>query len=346
MRFPGRTRWGNFVTWVNTRFSFRVAILLYHRVARLDSDPQLLAVTPKNFSQHLEILHAHPILSLEQLNHGLRTGTLPRQAVVLTFDDGYADTLYQAKPLLKKYEIPATMFVTVGYGENRREFWWDELEQLLLRPGDLPPKLKLTLKGTEFSWDFGATSQYSRQDREKYCSWNVLEKGCPTPRHRAYGQLCQLLRPLPEEERLRVLSGLWQWRGASPQYRDTHAILTNREVAQLATNDLISIGSHGLTHAVLTAMPAVKQYEEIMGSKGMLEEILGCPVPGFSYPYGSREDYNRDAMSLVKEAGFDFACANFANLVHRYSCRWQLPRFLVRNWDAAEFDSRLKRWLS
>ena len=65
-------------------------------------------------------------------------GDVPSAGVVVTFDDGYADNFHNAKPLLERYEIPATVFVTTGYLQDQREFWWDELERILLQPGTLP----------------------------------------------------------------------------------------------------------------------------------------------------------------------------------------------------------------
>jgi peptidoglycan/xylan/chitin deacetylase (PgdA/CDA1 family) len=58
--------------------------------------------------------------------------------VVVTFDDGYADNLYEAKPLLEHYGIPGTFFVVTGYlaqqAERAHEFWWDELERVVMQP--------------------------------------------------------------------------------------------------------------------------------------------------------------------------------------------------------------------
>lgn len=102
-------------------------VLLYHRVADLPSDPWSLAVTPRRFAEHLEVLcaMARPV--------PLRTaaeGRAPRRAVAVTFDDGYADNLYAAKPLLEFWGVPATVFVTTGGLDDGRELWWDELERV------------------------------------------------------------------------------------------------------------------------------------------------------------------------------------------------------------------------
>ncbi len=114
-----------------------LSILLYHRVTEVPSDPWALSVTPDHFAGHLEILreYTRPI-SLQQLSQGLREGNLPDCSVVVTFDDGYADNLLNAKPLLERYDVPATVFLATGLVEHWREPWWDELEQLLLQPGN------------------------------------------------------------------------------------------------------------------------------------------------------------------------------------------------------------------
>src|SRR5262249_37482648 len=93
------------------RFKPAPLILLYHRVADLPSDPQLLSVTPEHFKEHLEILrnNARP-MALGEMVRALRDNKLPRRAVAVTFDDGYADNLLNGKPLLHQYDVPATVY--------------------------------------------------------------------------------------------------------------------------------------------------------------------------------------------------------------------------------------------
>ncbi|HET9531812.1 MAG TPA: polysaccharide deacetylase family protein, partial [Blastocatellia bacterium] len=113
------------------RLDRRAVILMYHRVAEVRSDPWSLCVTPQHFAEHMEILrrHARPI-SLRELTGALREGSVPRRSVVVTFDDGYLDNLKNARPLLERYDIPATFFIATGYLGGEREFWWDELERM------------------------------------------------------------------------------------------------------------------------------------------------------------------------------------------------------------------------
>ncbi len=92
------------------RFALDGLILLYHRVTDVDSDPWSLCVTPDHFAEHLEVLrkYTHP-MRLQQLAQGLYRRQRAGRPVAITFDDGYADNLQNAKPLLERYDIPATV---------------------------------------------------------------------------------------------------------------------------------------------------------------------------------------------------------------------------------------------
>src|SRR5829696_3251896 len=173
----------------------RVRILLYHRVAELRLDPWFLSVTPRNFAEHLEVLqrYAQPI-SLERLYQGLLEGGLPERAVAVTFDDGYADNLHDAKPLLARYEVPATVFLATGYIGHEREFWWDELDRILLQPGTLPKALRLSVDGRTHRWELGKAARYGEETarQRRWGAWG----GAFGARRRLYLSLWELLRPL------------------------------------------------------------------------------------------------------------------------------------------------------
>ena len=205
MRIIGLRTMKRAVQWTRNRFVRRALVLLYHRVADLPSDPQLLCVTTQHFAEHLEVLRkrGHP-MGLQQLVQALRARNLPHRAVAITFDDGYADNLRNAKRLLEGHDIPATVFVTTGYVGHEREFWWDELDRLLLQPGTLPDRLRLSIDGSTWHWELGLAAHYSKDDYERHRSWNVLGKEDPTPRQRLYRSLHRLLYALPDGKRCTV----------------------------------------------------------------------------------------------------------------------------------------------
>jgi peptidoglycan/xylan/chitin deacetylase (PgdA/CDA1 family) len=323
----------------------KALILLYHRVAKVNSDPWALAVTPRHFAEHLEILQqsATPI-KLQQL---VQTSfdDLPERSVIITFDDGYADNLYNAKPLLERYAIPATIFLTTGHIGYEREFWWDELDRLLLQPGTVPGTLHLSIGGNTYYWELGEAAHYSEDDSQRHRQWRI-RKDAPGARHQLYRSLCELLNPLREGERQKVLDELLSWAGAERASRPTHRPLSLTEVVGLARGELIEVGAHTVTHPALSALPAASQREEIQGSKTWLEEILDRPVNSFAYPYGGRADYTEETINIVREAGFASACSNFPGLTKGLTDPLQLPRVNSPNRNGETFNQWLSRWLS
>jgi peptidoglycan/xylan/chitin deacetylase (PgdA/CDA1 family) len=89
---------------------------------------------------------------------------LPRRGVVVTFDDGYIDNHACAYQILKTFEIPATIFVTTGSIGSKREFWWDDLERILVLPEQLPTSLTLGLAASTLTV---ATPYRSRSERKR-----------------------------------------------------------------------------------------------------------------------------------------------------------------------------------
>src|SRR2546423_5357995 len=192
-----KERWRRAPAWFGNKFVPGGLILMYHRIVELPLDPFALAVTPQHFAEHLEVLrkYSHPI-SLSEMARLLKDGQRPRRAVIVTFDDGYTDNLYNAKPLLERFDVPGTVFITTGQIGSEREFFWDELQRLLLQPGTLPETLKLQVNGSALEWDLGAASNYCEADYLSHAGWNTDESSDPSPRHTIFRSLHQLLKPL------------------------------------------------------------------------------------------------------------------------------------------------------
>src|SRR6185369_3452232 len=140
-----------------TRNRWRAAspILLYHRVAEGFADPWSLCVSPTNFREHLAVRAARGVRPLDALVEDVAGGR-PRRAPVVTFDDGYADFADAALPGLRAYGIPATLFVVSGMLDASREFWWDDLERVVLVPATLPESLALDVDDVPFAWRFAS----------------------------------------------------------------------------------------------------------------------------------------------------------------------------------------------
>ncbi len=325
------------------RFASHALILMYHRVTELPNDPYLLAVTPKHFAEQLEVIRRYGVpMPLRQMVEALQNGKVPKRAVVVTFDDGYADNLHQAKPLLERYEIPATVFVTAGQVGSRREFWWDDLDRVLLQPGTLPARLRLAMKGRLCDCELGDARTYTENNYRQHRDWHVERQDDPSSRHRLFRRLYAELSALVGGDRQTVMDELLVWAGAERTGRRSHYALTTEELILLQAGGLVDVGAHTMTHPYLAALTGAEQNCEIRQSKECLEAILGCPVTSFAYPHGSSTP---ESVAILNEAGFVCACSSHPDAVWRDADCFYLPRVVVRDWSWKPFKRWLRRWI-
>lgn len=318
----------------------RPLILMYHRVAELPSDPQLLAVTPARFLDQMTVLSRSCVpLSLGDMLRRLADGTLPAGAVAVTFDDGYADNLVNAAPRLAAHAVPATVFVTSGMIGSDREFWWDELERLILAPGRLPPTLTLAEPGgNALTVALADDALWTEAEAMRHAAWTVLDTADPTPRHTLYRRLHRALHHADPAARRQALEALARWCGREPQGRPSHRTMTAAEVAALAADGLVTIGAHTVDHPRLSALPAQAQRGEIAGSRDALGALLGRPPDLFAYPYGSTDSFTDETVALVRGLGFRGAVTTAQAPLVPDADPFRLPRLLVRNWPADVFE--------
>jgi peptidoglycan/xylan/chitin deacetylase (PgdA/CDA1 family) len=299
-------------------------VLLYHRVVpRLERDVNKLATRTENFAAQLAWLrsHARPLTPRGFLDHFERPrrtrialdGGKPR--VVITFDDGYADNVRHALPVLQEHGLRATLFVSSGLVGTPQPFWWDALEQIVY-DGPLPPG----------GWRAGEVGPVTAADRAE-----------------AYQRLHGWLKPLPAGARQAALVELARQAGRVPLATpDSRPVTWDELQAWVAAG--MAVGGHTRTHPQLSALDITQQRREITLCRHDLEERLAVPIHTFAYPYGSADSFDQRCADAVRAAGFRCAFANRDGNARWARSPYAVPRCLVRDWSVAEFAARFGQW--
>lgn len=301
------------------------AVLLYHRVTKLQTDPQLLAVSPDNFDTQLHYLSVnHRVLTVEEFQWYLERGKkFPSRSVMLTFDDGYADNYLEALPILEKYKVQALFYVATGTLNTPEEYWWDAVERIVLLSDQRPAASAFELKG----------KRYSLEALDANARKSLYEKLLPEFRAMRSGD-----RELKTAELAKLL-------GADGP-RQSHRPMRFDELRHMAQSPSAVIGAHTHLHPSLASLSVEDQLQEIVSSKEILEEILKKPVHHFSYPFGTVNDFNHSTLQIVKDLAFDMVAANYPYIVHGRSNKYAFPRFLVRDWKLDTFKTELNSFFS
>jgi peptidoglycan/xylan/chitin deacetylase (PgdA/CDA1 family) len=302
---------------LRARLSKGALIIGYHRVAEGQGDPYSICVSPAHFAAQIAVLRRRArVVSLGELAAALEGGRPPRGAVAVTFDDGYADNLLAASPILERHGAPATFFISTGCLGG--EFWWDELARLLLT-AQAPPET-LRLEGLTPLPSGAAGSEDRRQ---------LLQA------------LHAHLMGIGEAARCRLLEQMRVWAHGAVAMGAARAMSPDQLVS-LAHHELVEIGAHTVSHPSLKRLDRSSQQWEIRQSKAHLEKLLAREVVGFSYPHGA---LSARTVAYVREAGYRYACCSHTDAVRRGSDRFRLPRLWAPDCDGPTFERWLGRWL-
>ncbi|MEQ8802554.1 MAG: polysaccharide deacetylase family protein [Haliea sp.] len=259
-------------------------------------------ITVREFEWQMGLLRDHfNVLSLRDALEYLEHGSLPPRSVCITFDDGYADNLTVALPVLERYGFAATVFVSSGFLSGG-QMWNDSIIEALrvLRPG--PLDLRLLGLG-EFDVEDGS---------------GRLSTAMGIIRASKY---------LPLERRTEVVQYLME----AAKTRSEGLMLTHEGLRELRRRG-VEVGGHTVSHAILASLDEDEARSEITRGKADLEAILGEPVSYFAYPNGRRDqDYRRVDVNLVRDAGFLAAVTTNWGVSSPPTPRFELPRFTP--WD-------------
>ena len=297
---------------LQTKNKQRVCILTYHRVLPERDYMRSSEPTVATFDWHMELLarYFNP-LSLSDVIARLDSNDLPERAVCVTFDDGYANNAECALPVLQRWNIPATVFISTGF-LNGGLMWNDAVIEALRIAGSGEFDLRSLGLATYDLADF----QHRRQ---------------------AAGQIIREIKHWPPEKRAEAIRVIESMVGPLPE----NMMLTNDQVKQLGDAG-IEIGAHTRTHPILATLKLADARQEIQASKDALEILTGKPVRYFAYPNGRPEiDYRLEHRDFVKSIGFEGAVSTQWGVASESSDRWQMPRFTPWDQTPLRFMTRL-----
>jgi len=200
----------------------------------------------------------------------------PGQSVAFTFDDGYADNVTRALPILQRHGARATFYLTAGLMETRTAPWWDELAFVLLHAAN--PTAQVTLGERQLALDL-------RSDEG---------------RRAALAATLPLLRVAPGEMRER----LGRLRHALAVAAPAPCELAEWPLARRWVEAGMEVGAHTLTHPFLTTLAPAEQLREIRASMDLIDERLGVRPTGLAYPVG---DHDAQTLRAAEEAGLAYA---------------------------------------
>lgn len=299
-------------------------VLAYHRVRDFDDgfafDPGLVSASPEAFRRQMIHLreHFHPVTCREVVAALDGGPPLPRDAVLVTFDDGYDDNHAFAFPILRETGVPATFFVATGHIDSGLPYAYDWLAHLVLTarterlrlpglgidvalPGNLPARRPLVaelLDRLKYLDDAGQQAVLAQ-----------LELDCRRPRATGHADC----RPMTWDQ-------LREMRAAG-----------------------MEIGAHGVHHRMLAKLPDDEMRAEVSGCHARLAAELGAPPIAISYPVGGPDAYDARVLDAVRRQGFRIGFTYISGVsVPRAAARYELLRTGIEaNIDAAWFEGML-----
>jgi peptidoglycan/xylan/chitin deacetylase (PgdA/CDA1 family) len=264
-----------------------------------------ITVTPDKFDKQIRYLaNRYNIISLDELVDAMNNGYVPKNSLVITFDDGYRDNFIHAYPVLKKYRAYATIYLTTNCIGTNNMIWMHKVFHILQTS---------SAKNIEIADDV-----YTLEDMN-----NILHVAG------IIGKLVKRMRSI--DERDRFLHDIADRLGVMIKEDEIdNMMLSWDEIRAMKQAGLLSFGAHTLTHPNLPSLATEEAEKEIEGSKKVIEDKIGGLIRLFSFPDGGAEiHYNRAIQDIVQDCGYACAVTSDSGVVDKDSDIYALPRIGV-----------------
>ncbi|HET9843771.1 MAG TPA: polysaccharide deacetylase family protein [Gammaproteobacteria bacterium] len=267
-------------------------IILYHRVV-WQSDPLNTDILHREkFKAQIQFFKQfYQIMPINEGISRLLEGSLPYNALCITFDDGYQDNVDIALPILKSYKIPATFFIATGF-----------------------------LQGKLMFNDYITESIRGFHERLR-CGEHQFDCSTLAGKRLAINFFINKIKNLAHQERIAYLKDFLPVTSIKP-------LMMTEEDIQTLSKEKMLIGAHTVNHPVLSKEDDNTAYEEIKASKNYLQNIIQSEIQWFAYPNGKwQQDFDQKHCEMVKNLGFMGAFTTDRAYAKRAMDPFRIPRF-------------------
>ena len=221
------------------------------------------------------------IVSLDEAHARITNGDTSNRFACFTLDDGYRDNLEYAYPVFRKYNAPFTIYVPSDYPEGKGELWWVALEEVIA-------------SATEINFDTGNDMRTlpSKTDDEK---------------NAAFAHIYRHLRNEDPDSQRALISQLCDTYGVDMTAQCRELIMSWKEIKNLASDPLVTIGAHTVAHYALAKLPEKRARDEMKRGADRIKKELGAWPEHFSYPYGDPGSAGPREFRIASELGFKTA---------------------------------------
>ena len=277
-------------------------------------------ITPKFLDRTIRALKRwkFDLVSMDEVCRRAVTLASPRRFVCLTFDGGYRDLITSAYPLLAEHRVPFTVYLPTAFPDGLGEAWWLGLEEVIARE----KRVSLVMGREERRFDIESNS-------EKY---------------QLYHFLGDWMRSLPPAELSSAINDLCKRYSVGLAILSREASMDWSELAALAADPLVTIGSATVNYPVLSTLNDMAAQREITMGRAVAEAAFRRDVRHFAYPFGDRTSWRAQHAALAAEAGLASAVSTIPGVVEAggRSNLHALPRIA---WDGRRRSLRVMRAL-
>ncbi len=288
----------------------KAVVLTYHGVVRkLQEDLSIYEyrnfVQEDVFEQQIQFLlkHYRPLKIKDFFDHQDITG-----GFYITFDDGFYNNYRYAFPILKKYGLQASFFVTTSLIDSKKMIWTEEITRYIKRTHK--KSLSISLEEERV---FPLTSD-TEKEKASFEIRMYLKSQEPEIRAQLIKDLSSQLDDVPEQ--------------LTAEEEDRYLFMTWEQLKEMLENGQ-DIGSHTHTHPILSTISPEESFQEFKISKELIENRLNTTCFSISYPNGTRADFNLLHEKQVAELGYKCAFTQMPSFNTTKTDRFALRRINI-----------------